>query len=457
MPDQAAAIGASGLKAAYRERTPGSARLYAEALGRFPSGISHDIRHQDPHPLYVERAEGARKWDVDGNEYVDYFIGHGALILGHGHPDVTQAAEAQLRAGTHLGASHAKEVTWAGLIQSLMPSAMRVRFTASGTEATLLALRLARAHTGAAKFVRFKGHFHGWHDHVVTGYAGHFDGSPAPGVLPQVAAAAITVAAGDIAATGRAFEAEPDIAAVIIEPTGAHFGRTPLDPGFLEFLRAETAARGIVLIFDEVVTGFRVSPGGAQELFGVRPDLTALGKIVAGGLPGGALAGCTEIMERIDFAASAEAGAEKISHQGTFNANPVSAAAGIAALRLIGDSDACARANDFAGQLRRRMNEVLAQHSVPWAVYGDYSGFHLFANSGKREIDPLNFDAGAIDPDELIRAEPELLSSLRLAMLLGGVDLTPRFSGWTSAAHGPDEMEATIDGFRFALQSLKAE
>ncbi|MFP6732453.1 MAG: aminotransferase class III-fold pyridoxal phosphate-dependent enzyme, partial [Rhodospirillales bacterium] len=368
MPDQAAAIGASGLKAAYRERTPGSARLYAEALGRFPSGISHDIRHQDPHPLYVERAEGARKWDVDGNEYVDYFIGHGALILGHGHPDVTQAAEAQLRAGTHLGASHAKEVTWAGLIQSLMPSAMRVRFTASGTEATLLALRLARAHTGAAKFVRFKGHFHGWHDHVVTGYSGHYDGSPAPGVLADVAAAAITVAAGDVAATSRAFETEPDIAAVIIEPTGAHFGRTPLDPEFLEFLRAETAARGIVLIFDEVVTGFRVAPGGAQGLFGVRPDLTALGKIVAGGLPGGALAGCTEIMERIDFTASAEAGAEKVGHQGTFNANPVSAAAGIAALSLIGDSGVCERANDFAGQLRRRMNEVLAGLSVPWAV-----------------------------------------------------------------------------------------
>jgi glutamate-1-semialdehyde 2,1-aminomutase len=263
MPDQTTATQASDIVTAYQERTTGSARLYAEAIGRFPSGISHNIRHQYPHPLYVERAMGARKWDVDGNEYVDYFVGHGALILGHGHADVTEAAEAQLRAGTHFGASHPLEVTWAGLIQSLLPSAGRVRFTASGTEATLLALRLARAHTGRTKILRFKGHFHGWHDHMVTGYGGHFDGTPAPGVLADVVAAAITVAPGDTVATRDAFDANPDIAAVIIEPTGAHFGRTPLDPAFLEFLRAETAARGIVLIFDEVVTGFRIAPGGA--------------------------------------------------------------------------------------------------------------------------------------------------------------------------------------------------
>ena len=457
MPDQAASIAESGIVEAYSERTKGSARLYEDARSRFPSGITHDIRHQHPHPLYLERAEGAHKWDVDGNRYVDYFIGHGALILGHGHPEVVKAAQAQMRAGSHLGGSHRLEVTWAGLIQSLMPSAERVRFTASGTEATLLALRLARAHTGRTKFVRFKGHFHGWHDHMVAGYSAHFDGTPAPGVLPEVAAASITVAPGDREATRSALAAESDIAAVIIEPTGAHFGRTPLDPEFLAFLRQETAARDVVLIFDEVVTGFRVAPGGAQGLFGVLPDLTALGKIAAGGLPGGALVGAKEIMDQLDFTASAETETEKIGHQGTFNANPVSAAAGIAALRIISESDACGRANAFAADLRQRLNGVLAELSIPWAVYGEYSGFYLFTNVDKRPLIANHFDPHTVDPDELVRADAELMSKLRLAMLLNGVDLTPRFSGWTSAVHGADEAAATIDGFRNALQKLKSE
>jgi glutamate-1-semialdehyde 2,1-aminomutase len=292
---------------------------------------------------------------------------------------------------------------------------------------------------------------------MVTGYSGHYDGSPAPGVLSQVAAAAITIAPGDVAATRTTFAAEPDIAAVIIEPTGAHFGRTPLAPSFLEFLRDETKARGIVLIFDEVVTGFRVAPGGAQGLFGIRPYLTTLGKIVAGGLPGGALAGSADIMEQIDFAASADAGAEKVGHQGTFNANPVSAAAGIEALSLIAETDVCERANEFGDNLRYCLNAVLAELSMPWAVYGEYSSFHLFANSKQRDLDPSAFEASAVEPDKLIRADPALLSSVRLAMLVGGVDLTPRFSGWASAAHGPDELEATEDAFRFAEQTLKTQ
>ena len=161
-------------------------------------------------------------------------------------------------------------------------------------------------------------------------------------------------------------------------------------------------------------------PPAAQELFGIVPDLTALGKIAAGGLPGGALAGAGKIMDRIDFRASNEAGTEKIGHQGTFNANPVSATAGIAALRQIAGTDACRRANEFAGGLRLRFSKFLAELGVRWAVYGEYSGFHLFANPDNQSIDSLNFDAVAIDPDSLTRAEPDLLSALCLAMLLGG-------------------------------------
>ena len=176
----------SPIIAAYRAATPGSAAAAAKAARLFPSGITHDSRYIEPYGLYVERAKGPRKWDVDGHCYVDYFGGHGALLLGHSHPKIVAAVRDQIERGTHFGASHPREVAWAQWIMRLVPSAERVRFTSSGTEATLMALRLARAFTGKSKLIRFKHHFHGWHDHMTSGYASHFDGSPTPGVLPGV-------------------------------------------------------------------------------------------------------------------------------------------------------------------------------------------------------------------------------------------------------------------------------
>ena len=170
----------SPIVAAYRERTGGSARLAQRALEIFPSGIVHDSRRLDPYEIYVTHAAGARKWDVDGNEYVDYYGGHGALLLGHSHPLVVGAVQAQLTRGTHYAACHELEVQWGELIKSMVPCAERVRFTSSGTEANLMAFRLARAFTGKSKLVRFKGHFHGWQDHSAFGYDSHFDGSASP-------------------------------------------------------------------------------------------------------------------------------------------------------------------------------------------------------------------------------------------------------------------------------------
>ena len=177
----------SAIVAAYREKSPASAELAGQAARSFPSGLTHDSRYLQPYGIYIERAEGAHKWDVDGNEYVDYFGGHGALLLGHNHPQVLAAMHTALDAGTHFGASHALEVRWAQAVQKLVPCAERVRFTSSGTEATLLALRLARAHTGKSKIIHFATHFHGWQDHVTSGYSSHFDGAPTTGVLPGVA------------------------------------------------------------------------------------------------------------------------------------------------------------------------------------------------------------------------------------------------------------------------------
>ena len=316
----------------YRAKTPKSGALYERARAAFPSGLTHDSRVLDPYPLFVERAAGPRKWCVDGHEYVDYFGGHGALLLGHCAPEVVAAVQRQVTIGTHFGSAHELELRWAELIQALVPGAERVRFTASGTEATHLALRLARAFTGKDKVVRFLGHFHGWHDHVAAGSNSHYDGTRPIGVLPDIVEATILMPTDDVQRTVSLLDSRDDIAAVIIEPSGASWGQVPLPPGFLQALREATARRGVVLIFDEVISGFRFSPGGAQQAFGITADLCTMAKIVAGGLPGGALAGRRDIMEGLDFAATKAAGRERVAHQGTYNANPLSAAAGIATL-----------------------------------------------------------------------------------------------------------------------------
>src|SRR5580693_2139791 len=287
----------SPIIAAYRNATPGSATRAGQAADMFPSGITHDSRYIEPYGLYITRAEGPRKWDVDGRCYVDYFGGHGAMLLGHCNPQVMAAVHAQLDRGTHYGACHELEIEWAELVKRLIPTAERVRFTSSGTEATLMAVRLARAFSGKSKIIRFNYHFHGWHDHMTSGYASHFDGSPTPGVLSGVAGGLLLAEQNDAEGLARLLEENDDIAAAIIEPTGAHGARLPIDPKFLTVLRELTRQHGVVLIFDEVVTGFRVSPGGAQAEYGIRPDLTTLAKILAGGLPGGAVAGRKDILD----------------------------------------------------------------------------------------------------------------------------------------------------------------
>ncbi|MBV8776644.1 MAG: aminotransferase class III-fold pyridoxal phosphate-dependent enzyme, partial [Alphaproteobacteria bacterium] len=312
----------SPIIAAYRAATPGSAARAAQAQHMFPSGITHDSRYIEPYGLYITRAQGPRKWDVDGRCYVDYFGGHGAMLLGHCNPQVMAAVHAQLDRGTHYGACHELEIEWAEWVKRLIPSAERVRFTSSGTEATMMAVRLARAFSGKAKIVRFNYHFHGWHDHMTTGHASHFDGTPTTGVLDAVAGNVLLCDQNDEAGLARLLEQHAgEVAAAIIEPTGANGGRLPIDPEFLHALRRLTAEHGVLLIFDEVVNGFRVSPGGAQQAYGIKPDLTTLAKILAGGLPGGAVAGRKDILDLLDFKATQETGKEKINHPGTFNAN----------------------------------------------------------------------------------------------------------------------------------------
>ena len=448
----------SRIVAAYRQRTPGSGALAGQAAELLPSGIAHDARHLDPYSVYIARAAGAHKWDVDGNRYIDFYGGHGALILGHCHPRITAAVTAALGEGTQFGANHPGEIAWARAIQRLVPAAERVRFTSSGTEATLMAVRLARAFTGRDTLLRFKGHFHGWQDHMTHGYANHYDGTPTPGVLAGVAEKAILVPPNDLGAVGAVLRDRRDICAIILEPTGSSFGQVPIEPEFLHGLRALTERHGVLLIFDEVVTGFRTSRGGAQVAFGIRPDLSSFAKIVAGGMPGAAVAGRKEILDLLDFAAAEAAGREKIYHPGTFNANPVSAAAGIACLTELAETDANDIAAARAAELRAGLNELLAGQGLPWAAYGTSSGFHLFTNPNRREgVRPDSFDPHGCSVEELKGGDNTLVGRMRLALLLNGVDPSPRLGGFTSAAHTVADVADTVAAYREAIRMLRAE
>ncbi len=442
----------------YQAMTPGSAKLSAKAQTLLPSGLSHDSRHFDPYPLYITRALGPVKWDVDNNKYVDYFGGHGALILGHNHPTVMAAVHAALDRGTHFGACHELEVRWAELITQMVPSAERVRFTSSGTEATLMALRLARAYTGRSKLVRFRGHFHGWHDHMTSGHTNHFDGTATSGVINGIADNVLLCDPNDVDGITRIFNDHKDIAAVIIEPTGANFGKMPILPSFLQVLRDLTSQAGTVLIFDEVVTGFRVSPGGAQKALGITPDMTTLAKILSGGLPGGAVTGKKDILDWLDFKDTKAKGREKIAHPGTFNANPVSAAAGVATLEILSTTDACARANAYGEEVRAKMNDVLVDEGVKWAVHGSYSGMHVYTNPEDDDIAPHSFDAVAYIPKMIAKPRGEgVTGKVRMGLLVNGVDINSGPSGTISAMHGEEEMAITVEAFRATIRALKRE
>jgi glutamate-1-semialdehyde 2,1-aminomutase len=439
------------LEQQYRQRFAGSAVLAERAYQRFPGGATHDGRYADPFPLFMERAYGPYKWDVDDNRMIDYWCGHGALLLGHGHPAIVAAITQQAPVSTHLGASHRLELEWADLIVELIPAAERVRFTASGSEATTLALRIARAATGKNTLIRFAGHFHGWHDALAPGAD---PDDPNRGVLPSTLDSLIILPA-DLDQVAATLASRYDVAAVILEPTGASYGSIPLPDDFLVGLRELTHRYGVIMIADEVVTGFRVTPGGACARAGVTPDLVCLAKIVAGGLPGGALAGRAELL---DLLAHDEHGPRgRIRQQGTFNANPLSAAAGIAMLRAVATGEPGAVAAQRGTMLVQMLNELFRSYRLRgWTAFGDGSIFHLF-------VDPIT----DLTPGEIPRnmplatlkrgGDPRLLRLLRMALHLNGVDLMRGRSGFVSAVHSEEDIHTTVAAMAAAIELVMRE
>ncbi len=316
--------------------TQRSKELFAKACQHIPGGVNSPVRACKSvgcEPVFIERAAGSKVYDADGNEYVDFVCSWGPMILGHNHPAVVAAIRETLEAGTSFGAPTTKEIELAELVTSALPSVDKVRFVSSGTEATMSAARLARGYTGRSKVVKFDGCFHGHADSflIKAGSGVTTLGIPgSPGVPEDIVKNTISIPYNDPETLERTLrDPELDIACVIIEPVAGNMGVVPPAPGFLETLRRLTAELGIVLIFDEVITGFRLSLGGAQEYYGVTPDLTCLGKIIGGGLPVGAYGGKKEIMDHI-------APDGPVYQAGTLSGNPLAMAAGAATLRELG-------------------------------------------------------------------------------------------------------------------------
>ena len=436
----------------------GSAARFQEAVNVFPNGATHDGRAQKPFPLYIERAQGAHKWDFDGNRFIDFLVGHGALILGHGHPDIVEAVTAQMQRGTHYGAAHEGEVDWGRWVQRLIPSAERVRFTSSGTEATLMSLRLARVYTGKSKIIKFEHHFHGWHDYVVVETPPE---PPPAGVPGGTADSMLVLPVHDLDRLESVLRDDPDIAAVIMEPTGAGYSSYPLDPDILAAVRKLTLDYGVLLIMDEVITGFRCSPGGAQAATGVIPDLTTLAKILAGGLPGGAVAGRADIMAHLEYRDEPEWNArKKVRHQGTFNANPLSASAGATALAIVAEGWPARHVNDLAALLRDEFNQVMDAHGLTGCVYGTYSMFHILLynpHNPHEKIRLADFGSAVAETFTAMRdADPAIYGKMKRGLQVNGVDLMGD-GGMLSTAHTEEDVREAAAAFDRTVGLLKQE
>ena len=430
----------------YIDLHPKSAELHATAKGIFPDGITHDARRLTPFPLYSTHGAGPHKWDVDGNRIIDYWTGHGSMILGHAHPQIVAAVAEQMGKGTHLGSSSELEIRWGQWIQELIPSAEKVRFHSSGTEATMMALRMARAYSGKTKVIKFEHHFHGWHDYVTAGAPSGLGGIP-----KETLSTMIVLPPNDISIVEKTLKENDDIAAIILEPTGAHMGQHPIMPSFLNELREVTERYGVVLIFDEVVTGFRISKGGTQAYYGVTPDMTTLAKILGGGLPGGAVCGKADIINMIEFRDDPEFNQRRrISHPGTFNANPLSAAAGSKCLELIATTPVNDTANAMAARLKDGLNDLLSRMEIPGCASGVASlpMLHLGVD---HECDK---EICILSPEqERITYNPELLRQFTLALLNHGAHYMGRFI--LSATHREQDIDETIEATGAALTDVR--
>lgn len=416
----------------------------AEALQLFPDGINSDSRYTEPYPVYIERAQGSKKWGLDGQEFIDYWAGHGALLFGHNPPELVKAVTEQIQKGVHFGACNLNEIKWGKLVQELIPSAERIRFTNSGTEANQLAVQLAQTYTGKKKLLLFEGHYHGW---LYPVYPTH-----------EIAdnSARIICPPNCLETVEQHLRTDSDIAAIILEPTGPCSGVVPINHSFLSKLQEMAKSYGVVLIFDEVITGFRVSAGGAQAHYNILPDLTTLGKILTGGLPGGAITGKKEILDLLSRHINDQPNDKKIAHYGTFSANGLSAATGIVTLQSIQAKPPYAYINQLATVLRTQLNELFTAHQLKWVTYGEFSCIKFLIGYDMPYCPATNFDPYQVPYKTLLaRGNFEVKNTLRKQLLLQGIDIS--FSSVISTAHTMEDVTKTVLAFEKAIHAMQKE
>jgi len=424
----------------YVKARPISERLHERAKKVFAAdGVTHASRIFQPFRPYIAYAQGARKWDVDGNEYIDYVLGHGALILGHSHPEVVRAVQEQAAKGFHYGDNHELEIRWAELIQSMMPSMERIEFFSCGQEANLMAIRLARIYTGRRKILRFEENFHGWADELAT-----------PGL--GCVAGEVTVIRGHDLNRLETELATKEYAALLLEGGGAHMGgQIPWDPEFVRAIPSLTRKYGTIFVIDEVVTGFRDAPGGWQSTVGVTADLTTLGKAVAGGLGAGALGGRADIMDILKPKAAPELW---LRHTGTWNATPLTSAAGVAACRLYQDGEVQKRVNELGAYLRREGNKALKERRVNCRLYGRSIVWLYFGSIDYEPADdtlPPTRDFGKLISREAPRQR------LCLHLLRRGVSTQMARFFILSIAHTEKDIDYTIQALVDSVDDMIAE
>ena len=437
------------IREAYVRKNPRSAELFPRFKQVFPSGGGgHDGYVTDPFPITIERGLGPRKWDVDGNEYIDYGLGSASLLLGHSHPEVVEALLQAVPSGSHYGSPVERVLEWGERVRDLIPCADKVRFVGSGAESTALAMRIARAYSGKDKIIRWESHYHGWHDYVMPGNLAPFD-VPASTGIPRGAVESVIVLPPDLVALERALASDNDIAGVITEGSGASYGTVPLEPGFVQGVRDLTLKYDVVMILDEVITGFRWSPGGLQQKLGVDPDLCTMAKILTGGLPGGAVAGREQIMAVMEQTGDAHHDRyQRVYHGGTFNANPYCAATGNAALKIVATGEMQANADLMAERLRAGLRQIVDRYEVAACVYGESSTFHIFF--GAKSIDGL-------DANSLKSAPPEVQTNFRQGLQVRGVDLMSRTSGVLSGVHTEADIDQSLEAFDGTIKAMMDE
>ena len=419
----------------FTSKYPRSREMYERSL-KVSRGMNHDSRRAVPHPIIASHASGSRKWDVDGNEHIDYSMGHGALLFGHAHPAIVRAVSDQMARGSLFAHEHEPSIELAEGVTSLVPAAEWVEFTSSGNEANLLLAQIARAYTGRPKILKFAEDSFGWTDEMAAGSEAPFD-QPRAGRVPPAVDGALTgamqvVPRDDLEALERALS-KKDVAALFIEGAEAHGTGSPALPETVHAARDLTKRYGTVLVFDEVITGFRWSPGGWQAVVGVTPDLCSIAKVLGGGLPIGAVCGSAEVMDVLRIRADDPDWNRfrKVPHAGSYNANAVSAAAGNAVLEMAATGEPQRRAEELAVRLTEGMNYEANGRELDVTAFQRSSMFHLTTD--------------------------RIAEELNRHMLLNGVHIHGGAYGWVSAVHTEQDVDETIEAFGRSLDGLTEE